>query len=411
MRLWSLGGHLPLEVSRRVREFPGGFILPLWLPTFGHFTMAMDFAARLCHPNLVRVLALPSERVNYDLGLCYENIDLQVLTMPSGLAPTERDERAVQRMAGFFSRSDQLLLRREHFLGFLSAARKQLEFGVEEHGEEMQPYPDVTGYIQLLKLGIGRRPRLPDEHQEAAWERLGEAAGCRQERRRRGFVTLHLREKGSTFSDASRSAGPHENYLGAVREICRRGYIVVGAGGTRHSLFADIPGYIPETAIRLRSSIRNIFLLTEARLYVGQQSGPLILTNSAGVPTVLCDAAPHRVGTFRSDDLVLFKHIVIGRDRRTLGFEELFRDHLDLVQGTGFSRKQASYLPNTPGEILAAIMEALDRLEGVAEPTEHRDLVDRFVSLVPENILLKYQGNRPPIAQLKQDYANGGRLD
>ena len=67
----------------------------------------------------------------------------------------------------------------------------------------------------------------------------------------------------------------------------------------------------------------NLYMLTQCSLLISQQSGAHILSNSVGVPVIICDAYPLYLGTFNSDDIVLFKKITFNEKYLSLNVQFL----------------------------------------------------------------------------------------
>ncbi|MBI2281846.1 MAG: TIGR04372 family glycosyltransferase, partial [Bacteroidetes bacterium] len=116
----------------------------------------------------------------------------------------------------------------------------------------------------------------------------------------------------------------------------------------------DISGYFSLTDVDLPPALLNLFLIMKCALFIGQQSGACVLANSCGVPALLCDAFPHRLGTFSPDDVILFKHY---RERATgaiLSDADVFKNHQDLAYGYHFAQKNI--------EDLAQVKQYLEKL-------------------------------------------------
>jgi len=147
----------------------------------------------------------------------------------------------------------------------------------------------------------------------------------------------------------------------------------------------------------------NLFVFAECALFVGQQSGAPVLANALGVPCLLTDAIPYRYGTFRREDLILFKRM---RERATghmLSVVEVFRDHPDLAQGYNFEAKDVEIVPNTPEELLEAVQEAAALARGeLALSEDDERLAELFRRLPAETMPIAYHGNRPPLAELRR---------
>jgi putative glycosyltransferase (TIGR04372 family) len=199
-----------------------------------------------------------------------------------------------------------------------------------------------------------------------------------------------------------RDAGPAENYLPAVQWLTEHGFHVV-PWGEGSEAFAGEDGVYTLERTRLERDILNLYVFSEAAFFIGQQSGAPVLADACGVPVLLTDALPHRYGTFRREDVILFKRL---RERSTghvLSLVEVFRDYPDLAQGFNFDANDVEILDNTPEEILEAVQEAaaLARGELVLSPDDER-LVELFRALPETSMHMAYHENRPPLAELRR---------
>ncbi len=125
--------------------------------------------------------------------------------------------------------------------------------------------------------------------------------------------------------------------------------------------------------------------------------------NACGVPVLLTDGMPHRYGTFRREDVILFKRLRERATGRVLSLVEVFRDHPDLAQGFNFEANDVEIVDNTAEEILEAVQEAaaLARGELVLSAEDER-LVELFRTLPDGSMHMAYHENRPPLAELRR---------
>jgi putative glycosyltransferase (TIGR04372 family) len=116
---------------------------------------------------------------------------------------------------------------------------------------------------------------------------------------------------------------------------------------------------------------------------------------------LLTDALPHRYGTFRHEDTVLFKRLR-DRDGHVLSLVEVYRDHPDLAQGYNYDAKGVEIVENTAEEILEAVQEAAALARGTLEPSEEDErLAEAFRALPGPGMPIAYHRNRPPLFELR----------
>ncbi len=397
----------PIFLLLNQRIFKNEIVYVFWHWSFGHTISGLDYASRLYYPHRVSLIYIPHPRSNRFLHLCFKhNMDAFIyksLIPPQGgqidMAKYDVLRFFVLLLSGISKRLQ--VIEQRTIYKTLSVAECEVFSGSDVTGR-IERYDDWTGYLRLLREGIGRCPVLPRE----------EVARCREAIVKshpgffdRPFVTLLLREKGKggAPSDTSRCCGPQENYVEAVRYLTRNGYNVVGTGETRHAHFEHIPGYVSLDHISVPGALLNLFLLTQCSLFIGQQSGPHVLPNSCGILCVICDAMPYRIGTFRSQDLLLFKHIRLRASGKVLSVVEVFTQYIELAYGLHLDGRDVEIEPNTSEEILEAIMEGLLIIQGQLKLSdEDRLLCDKFGKLPSKGMPLVHHGNRTPLAALRR---------
>lgn len=399
--------EVPLFLLRNRALFGNRTLFILWHWSFGHTLSGLDFAVRLYHPRRLSVILLPNPRNNVYLPECFrDSIDYAVYRSIWPPRPGTGDEsryvllRAALLIIAALTRRFHLA-EREDIYQTLSLAGDGLQVGYEESGKVAKA-TDYTGYVRLLQERVGRPPRMPEELED----RCHRAIRARHPKfLDRPFVTILLREKGKGgfLDDAFRCSGPQENYLPAVKEMIAAGYHVLGTGETRHAVFAGIQGYYSMSDVDLPGPLLNLYALMKCSLFVGQQSGPHILPNSCGIPCLIVDAMPYRIGTFIAEDIILFKPLRRRSDGKVLDAVEIFLEHKDLALGYNFATKGVDIEHNSPEDILEATREALALLRGdkLIGP-EEADLIERFRALPALEMTLRYHRTRPPLFVLRR---------
>jgi putative glycosyltransferase (TIGR04372 family) len=396
---------VPVFLVRNRRLFRNPIVYPVWVWSFGHGVSGLDYAARLFHPNRVSVVFVSHPRANSELPRCFEHTLEPFVLRPRFGNPGGRRGRGrfwllklVLQVASAVTGRFRVIELETVYATVSLAAGRRLRGGVDDR---LADVTDWTGYMRLLRDDVGLPPSLPADLRERCRERICAVHPTFFEH---PFAALLLRDKdpGGLPDTALRSSGPQENYRAAVRLLAESGLHVVGGAETDDRVFADIPGYFPLGKAGLTRDELSVFVSLESVLVVTQQSGTHVLANAAGIPCVLCDAMPHRLGTFRADDLVLFKHL---RDRRTgrrLSLVEIFREHPGLAYGYGFESEGVEVEPNEPEEIADAVGETLARMRGelVLDETE-KALCDAFGDLPDPSMTLSIQGNHPPLSVLR----------
>ena len=128
---------------------------------------------------------------------------------------------------------------------------------------------------------------------------------------------------------------------------------MVGCGETNNSVFTSINGYFDFSMLDINSSLLNIFLLINCSHYISQHSGAYILPNLVSVPVTLTDSFPFNVGTYNSNDVILFKNVEF--KNKILTIDEILKSHKHLIYGQGFEEENYRLIDNSEVQILNAI--------------------------------------------------------
>jgi putative glycosyltransferase (TIGR04372 family) len=192
------------------------------------------------------------------------------------------------------------------------------------------------------------------------------------------MVTLHVRESGFKFGREMHDAKPGgrddstrnariESYFAAIDLIVSRGYTVVRVGDPSMRPVAR-PGLVDLATAAARSQLLEVYCMSRSRFFVSAEAGPVGLAYLTGTPLLTVNATdPISSYPIRGDGLLLLKHV---RDRRTgreLSAAELVgREHLTHLRDV----LRYEYVDNTGEEIVEAVTEMFESLEGRAEETE-----------------------------------------
>jgi putative glycosyltransferase (TIGR04372 family) len=394
----------PVWLFRNRRLFRNRVIFLFDHRAFGHTVSGLDFAARRFHPNRVSVVYMPNNHTNAAL-LDLFSTRLDIFVFESRIGPKSASiDKGRTRVVRFYLRLAARVLKRELVELLDVYAWEPLApgplYGADEDGKARIVTTNYTGYLRLLRERPELAPRLPDTSRERVREAIELAHPGFFER---PTATVLFREKGRGWAldSSSRTVGDQRHYRRAVALLGERGYNVVGTGETVHARFADLDAYVDLTDVVLDEQLLNVFLLSECALFVGQQSGPFVLPDARGIPCVLCDAFPYRLGTFQPRDLVLFKPL-LDADGRRLTFTEIYRDRPELAYGYGLDAAGVTIGANDDEEIAAAVEELLGLIDGTFRPTaDDERLIEEFHALVPPEMALHWHGNRPPLSALR----------
>jgi putative glycosyltransferase (TIGR04372 family) len=403
-RLWSAlvaaisAVELPVFLVRHRAQLRNPVVFPLWQWSFGHTVAGLDFASRLHYPTRITVIHLPHPQSNPDATILFRhNVDpivfRSVLPARGGNIDAPR-YRILVALLGLTVGRRAEIVEQSTLYDWKPLGRRPFRVRDPRSGELVAAV-DWTGYVRLLREGHGRRPSLPAGELARCRSALDAAASGFAET---PFATLLLRRKtvAGPIDSQMRSAGPHENYRPAVQILLDSGYGVLGAGETEHEVFADLERYVAIDDVDAPASLLNLYALSESALFIGQQSGPHVLANACGIRCVICDALPHRLGTFDRDDPILFKPLRERSSGRELSLVELYSAPLPYAYGLA-NTDEIEIGSNDADAIEAAVREALTGEEQAGDAA----LVAAFRRLVPADMPLSVHENHPPLFVLR----------
>ena len=391
---------------RNRRLFDAPLVMPFYTHSFGHSFQALDVAARLYANSRISLVMVRDPNQNAFLPAMFRESMTLYWVDTLGFSP--RTVGAVLRalvymLCPFFGGAS--LIELDSVYRAMTRLPERV-VGSEERDQLIATPHDLTGYVYLLEHGIGPRPSLPPDLMARCRSFI---AARYPDFFSRPFITVLLRAKGQDAPELSarcRSSGPMENYRPAVAHAIARGYHVVGTGETVNSVFADMPGFFDLGEMRDAPGLVNVFLLSHCSLFLGQQSGPVVVPNSCGIPCLITDALPHRHGAYGQTDIVLYKPVTLEGEKNPLNLVDIYTHHKDLAYGYGFERKRATIGCNSAQELLQAIEEALDRLVG-PPPFDVLKLASQWRELIEPSMPVHFHPSRPPEFVLRSLPLNG----
>jgi putative glycosyltransferase (TIGR04372 family) len=191
-------------------------------------------------------------------------------------------------------------------------------------------------------------------------------------------VTLHVRESGFKFGQEMQDAKPGgrddstrnariESYFDAIDLIVSRGYSVVRIGDPSMTPVSR-PGLVDLATAVARSQLLEVYCMSRSRFFVSAEAGPVGLAYLTGTPLLTVNATdPISSYPIRSDGLLLLKHVRYRRTGQELSPVELLgREHLTHLRDV----LHYEYVDNTGEEIVEAVAEMFDLVEGRTKETE-----------------------------------------
>lgn len=198
------------------------------------------------------------------------------------------------------------------------------------------------------------------------------------------FVCLHVREGGflpqNELIQSHRNASV-ANYMLAVKEITRRGGVVLRMGDPSMTPLDYMDRVIDYAHHPLKSDRLDLILCARAKFFLGCSSGLSFLSMIFGVPIAHANMIPVETLGIRSCDISIPKLLVNESDGKYLNFNQIFASSIGGFFFT-YQYKEAGvrYEENTPKEILELTKEMLDRLESkFIESDEDRNLHMKYM--------------------------------
>ena len=200
------------------------------------------------------------------------------------------------------------------------------------------------------------------------------------------FVALHVREAASKLRQRRAVAALNAkvlDFLPAITEITRRGGWIIRMGDPNMVALPPMPNVFDYCHSDVRADWMDIFIASQCRFFLGTSSGPAYVPPAYGVNCVLTNWWPPAHRPWHAGDIFIPKlcHRVGGR-RLTLN--EMLQEPVSYSYSSGYlaAKHEVIVEDSTPDDILTAVIEMLDRLDGteriVAGDQPLHDRVDRI---------------------------------
>jgi putative glycosyltransferase (TIGR04372 family) len=218
------------------------------------------------------------------------------------------------------------------------------------------------------------------------------------------FVSLYLRKKraGNTLDVRDTTPEPYRLIIKRITEI--GGFVLVGGDYNPHTLFPDLDGVYWQEDFSCDRSLFDAYALSQAALFIGTHSGPLIIANAFDVPSLITNCGFFYLSGYRDNQRVLFKRVRDAASGRVLSAAETF--DFPVVSYTQsreneFATAGLELVDNTDHELLDAAEEMLQ--EYILGNTQEIDqgLEDRFRAITPEKSVVRISPCRPSQSYLR----------
>lgn len=205
------------------------------------------------------------------------------------------------------------------------------------------------------------------------------------------FVCLHNRD--SAYLDESQPDGRWryhdyrdcslENFLPAADFVAEKGGFVLRMG---QAYKEKLPGQRPRLVdyARLhRTDFLDVYLLAKCRFMIGSDAGLAQVPTIFNRPVVNTNVPFLDWAAFRSADIFIQKRLYSEEEGRVLSYPEILKRGWERFYRTEWlAERRLRLIENTGEEILAAVREMHERLEGAAYSTEDDALQARYRALL-----------------------------
>ncbi|MEO8165089.1 MAG: TIGR04372 family glycosyltransferase [Betaproteobacteria bacterium] len=218
---------------------------------------------------------------------------------------------------------------------------------IEERWEASGRAPLVSLSHQQIEQGREALKRLDVPHD--AW-----------------FVVLHVRDGGLyDGSKRIRRNAAISDYRPAIESITKAGGWVFRLGSGTAAKLPSMRNVIDYAHADIKADWLDVFLISQARFFLGTNSGPVWVAKTFGVPALLTNWAPIGIQSHVRNSLMLPQLMRSERDGRSLRFAEQMQAPLAHTESASVLQSLGvTVIPNTPVEIAEAVDEMLTLTSG-----------------------------------------------
>jgi len=266
-------------------------------------------------------------------------------------------------------------------------------FGEDEIAEISGRYNNNWVYTDYYNLPDGRTMHRMLAHRviQEMWEKENRPAllSVKPEHKEKGyaflkeqgmpedawFVSMHVREAGFFDEDVPWNNNRFRNarietYYPAMEEITRRGGWIVRIGDSSMTPLPPMENVIDYACAEEREKWTDMFFIGESRFFFGMASGPSALPPNFGVPSLGTNWFPLGWWPFCTGDMYVPKLLRNKESGQVMTTTETLKPpFFGAIEPLFFERYGVEVIDNTPEELSEAVVEMMDRLDGV-EPTK-----------------------------------------
>lgn len=180
-----------------------------------------------------------------------------------------------------------------------------------------------------------------------------------------------------------------QNYILAADVLADRGYFVIRMGAKANEpMKSTHPNIIDYASNGMRSDFMDIYLCAKCVFCISTGTGLDAIPEMLRRPIVYVNIVPLAyIHTFRADFLCITKRHVLKGSQQILTLKEIFTQNVGFcIASSDYQSKGVDLIENTPEEIRDVVIEMVERLEGVWQPDEADESLQRkFWEIFPVN--------------------------
>ena len=373
--------------------------------TFGHDLHFMEVVSRIYYPRNLSFIIIPNERINNFLLEAYSH-NLEFFKFEVNPILNEWTARWLKLIFFYFeikyiSWPKNYVVDPRHVIQTLSLDEGQYSFSPKNKSLIFHKNTPISQLRHLINNNIGKSPSLPKAIKDECinkitqkWPKFFKKPIAAIVLRRKGYL-------GDGMNGKLRMAGPHENYKKSIEYLVQNNFNVVGTGDTLHEKFKKIKGYFDITEAGIEVDCANIFILSNSKIYLGQNSGPYPMINSTGGRCLITDVQPLSFASIGDNDLMLYKDIFINGIKTEIS--EIFKKRPELCFDKITFAKDVEVKENTAEDILRAVKEMVALYNGKVTSEETIKLSNNLKKIAPKTSLLAHFKSRPPAFILERN--------
>lgn len=213
------------------------------------------------------------------------------------------------------------------------------------------------------------------------------------------FVVIHVRDNGYQNGSWQKS-NPYDDYRNADIESYREalnlvaslGGYIVRIGDPRMKPLDGVPKLIDYFKSNIRSTYLDTYLLSNCKFFIGTSSGPILTSQLFGRPTLATNFAPINSYAYLKNGITISKKYYSKSMNRFLTLREVLQSEFSHEQnGNRFSQNEVLVIPNTSNEIVSAVKEMNQFINGSVVYSDYENKLQDKV----KKLYLEVNGHEP----------------